>query len=87
MTTNASPGTRLLSSLGSADGNGVVRVQDRYDTEIDDMWSALTDPGRLARWYGRVKAISDKAESSVCTSMTLAWIWQGSCRRASRRTG
>jgi uncharacterized protein YndB with AHSA1/START domain len=55
MTTNASPGTRILSSLGSADGKGVVRVQDRYDTEIDDMWTALTDPDRLARWYGRVE--------------------------------
>ena len=55
MTSNARPGTRILGSLRSADGKGVVRVEDRYDTGIDDLWSALTDPGRLARWYGQVE--------------------------------
>src|SRR6266516_1186714 len=55
MTGNTHPGTRILGSLRSADGKGVVRVEDRYDTDIDDLWSALTDPGRLARWYGQVE--------------------------------
>jgi uncharacterized protein YndB with AHSA1/START domain len=55
MTSNARPGTRILGSLRSADGKGVVRIEDRYDTDIDDLWSALTDPGRLARWYGQVE--------------------------------
>ena len=55
MTSNASAGTRILGSLRSADGNGVVRVEDRYDTDIDDLWSALTDPLRLARWMGEVE--------------------------------
>ncbi|HSS92387.1 MAG TPA: SRPBCC domain-containing protein [Candidatus Dormibacteraeota bacterium] len=32
-----------------------MRIEDRYDTGIDDLWSALTDPGRLARWYGEVE--------------------------------
>ena len=44
----------VLGSLRSADGTGVVRIEDRYDTDIDDLWSALTDPRRLARWYGEV---------------------------------
>jgi uncharacterized protein YndB with AHSA1/START domain len=34
---------------------GIVRIQGRYGTDVDDLWSALTDPGRLARWYGRVE--------------------------------
>jgi len=55
MTSNARPGPRILGSLRSADGKGVVRIEDRYDTDIDDLWSALTDPGRLARWYGQVE--------------------------------
>jgi uncharacterized protein YndB with AHSA1/START domain len=54
MTSNASPGTRILGSLRSADGAGVVRIEDRYDTDIDDLWSAITDPDRLARWFGEV---------------------------------
>jgi len=55
MTSNPRPGTRILGSLRSADGKGVVRIEDRYDTDIDDLWSAITDPGRLARWFGQVE--------------------------------
>ena len=50
MTSNASPDTRIVGSLRSADGAGVVRIEDRYDTDIDDLWSAISDPDRLARW-------------------------------------
>src|SRR5215472_7705766 len=52
MTSNAREGIRILGSLRSADGKGIVRMQDRFDTDIDDLWSALTDPHRLARWLG-----------------------------------
>src|SRR5436190_19309225 len=55
MTSNARGGDRILGSLGSADGKGIVRMEDRFDTDIDDLWSALTDPRRLARWYGQVE--------------------------------
>jgi uncharacterized protein YndB with AHSA1/START domain len=47
--------TRILGSLRSADGKGVVRIEDRYDTGIDDLWSAITDPRHLAGWYGNVE--------------------------------
>jgi uncharacterized protein YndB with AHSA1/START domain len=52
MTSNAPGGHRILGTLRSADGKGVVRMQDRFDTDIDDLWSALTEPERLARWIG-----------------------------------
>ena len=55
MTSNPRPGPRILGSLRSASGKGVVRIEDRYGTGIDDLWSALTDPGRLASWYGQVE--------------------------------
>src|SRR3954469_8218534 len=55
MTSNAGQGSRVLGRLGAADGTGVVRIEDRYDTGIDDLWSAVTDPERLARWWGRVE--------------------------------
>jgi uncharacterized protein YndB with AHSA1/START domain len=55
MTSNASPSTRILGSLRSADGVGVVRIEDRYDTDIDDLWAAITDPDRLARWHSQVE--------------------------------
>ena len=55
MNSNTRGGIRILGSLRSADDKGVVRMEDRYDTDIDDLWSALTDPGRLARWHGQVE--------------------------------
>jgi uncharacterized protein YndB with AHSA1/START domain len=55
MTSDGSPRTRILGSLRSAGGKGVVRIEDRYDTGIDDLWSAITDPARLARWHGQVE--------------------------------
>lgn len=55
MTSNTTDGIRILGSLRSADGKGVVRIEDRFDTDIDDLWSAFTDPRRLARWLGEVE--------------------------------
>jgi uncharacterized protein YndB with AHSA1/START domain len=55
MKSNAGSSTRILGSLRSVDGKGAVRMQDRYDTDIDDLWSALTEPDRLARWLGEVE--------------------------------
>ena len=55
MTRNQRPAARILGSLRSADGTGVVRIEDRYDTDIDDLWSAITEPDRLARWFGQVE--------------------------------
>jgi uncharacterized protein YndB with AHSA1/START domain len=36
------------------DGRGAVRMEDLYDTDVDDLWSAVTDPRRLARWVAQV---------------------------------
>ena len=33
----------------------MVRIEDRYDTDIDDLWAAITDPARLDRWHGHVE--------------------------------
>ena len=55
MTSKAHGGDRILGSLRSADGKAIVRIEDRYATDIDDLWSALTDPRRLVRWFGEVE--------------------------------
>ena len=41
-----------ISAIG--DGKGAVRMEDVYDTSAEDLWSALTDPDRLARWIAAV---------------------------------
>ena len=55
MNSNVGGRCRILGTLRSADGEGIVRMEDRFDTQIDDVWSALTDPRRLTRWYGEVE--------------------------------
>lgn len=46
---------RIVGTLRTVDGKGVVHVEDVYTTEIDDLWSAVTDPKRLARWLVEVE--------------------------------
>ena len=55
MTSDAGPRHRILGSLRSAQSAGVVRIEDRYETTIDDLWRAVTEPDRLTRWYGQVE--------------------------------
>jgi uncharacterized protein YndB with AHSA1/START domain len=77
MTSNAGAG-RILGSLRSADGKGVVRMQDRLDSDIADVWSALTDPARLARWYGEVEG--DLRLGGEYRALVLASGWNGTGR-------
>lgn len=47
---------RILGSMRRIDEErGAVRVEDVYDTDISDLWSALTEPDRLARWIATVE--------------------------------
>src|SRR5258706_15005565 len=48
-------GNSLVGSLHAVDGKAVVRMEDRFSTRPDDLWSALTDPQRLARWIAKVE--------------------------------
>lgn len=75
MTGNARESTRILGSLWSADGKGVVRVEDRVGTEVAEVWSALTDPARLARWYGEVEG--DLRLGGEYRARLLASGWEG----------
>jgi uncharacterized protein YndB with AHSA1/START domain len=53
---DAAPDERIVGSLhDTGDGKGTVRVEDVFETDIDDLWSALTDPARLARWIAAVE--------------------------------
>lgn len=53
MTTTGSAGPTATTRQGG-DGRGAVRVEDVYDTHVDDLWAACTTPERLARWIARV---------------------------------
>lgn len=47
--------TTIEGSLHSTGGFGVVRMKGRYATDIEDLWSAITEPQRLVRWYGKLE--------------------------------
>lgn len=32
-----------------------IHFERRYDTNAEDLWSAISDPSRLARWFARVE--------------------------------
>jgi uncharacterized protein YndB with AHSA1/START domain len=66
---------RILGTLGSVGGRGVVRTQDDLDADIDDVWSALTDRVRLARWYGEVEA--DLRPGGDYRAHLIASGWEG----------
>jgi uncharacterized protein YndB with AHSA1/START domain len=57
---------------------GVVRMEDRFDTDIKDLWSAVTDPRRLARWLGEVRG--DLTLGGEFTALFLATGWEGNGR-------
>lgn len=78
MSSQAGGAARILSSLGSAGGKGVVRAEDYVDTDIDDVWSALTDPSRLASWYGEVEG--DLRPGGEFRARLFASGWEGTGR-------
>jgi uncharacterized protein YndB with AHSA1/START domain len=78
MTTDSPGDVRILGTLGAAGGAGTVRLEDRFDTDVDDLWSALTDPARLARWLGDVEG--DLHPGGELRARYFASGWEGTCR-------
>jgi uncharacterized protein YndB with AHSA1/START domain len=78
MTTDTPRGVRALGTLLAVDGTGVVRLEDRFHTDIDDLWSALTDPDRLARWLGEVEG--DLRHGGEFRARYFASGWEGTVR-------
>lgn len=78
MTTETPGSVRTLGTLRSADGTGIARLEDRFPTDIDDLWSALTDPVRVARWLGEVAG--DLRPGGEFRAHYFASGWEGTCR-------
>jgi uncharacterized protein YndB with AHSA1/START domain len=78
MTSEARGAGRIIGSLRSADGKGVVRLEDRFDTGVDDVWAAITDPARLASWYGEITG--DLRIGGQYQAHVFATGWEGTGR-------
>jgi uncharacterized protein YndB with AHSA1/START domain len=45
------------------DAQGAIRIEGVYETDVDDLWQACTDPERLARWIVQVAGTSASGAS------------------------
>lgn len=55
------------------DQRGAIRVEDVYETDVEDLWEACTTPDRLARWIGEVSGdlrVGGTAEASLTSTWT-----------------
>ena len=75
---NATSAPRLLGSLGSADGHGVVRMEERLAVAVADLWAAISQPARLSRWLGEVEG--DLRPGGEFRAHFFASGWTGSGR-------
>ncbi len=75
---DAPVGGSILGSLHSVDGTALVRLENRFDATIDELWSALTDPLRLVRWLGDVEG--DLRPGGEFRARYFASGWEGTVR-------
>lgn len=60
------------------DARGAVRLEEHYDTDPADLWAAITDPARLARWLGEISG--DLRVGGAFTARFHASEWSGTGR-------
>jgi uncharacterized protein YndB with AHSA1/START domain len=69
---------RIIGTMRALDATrGAVRVEDVYDTDIDDLWQACTEPKRLARWIAEVSG--DVREGGTVQAVFTS-TWSGPAR-------
>ena len=69
---------RTLGTLRDRDGTGIIRLEDRFDTDVADLWSAITEPERLARWLGEIEG--ELRQGGEFRARYFASGWEGTCR-------
>lgn len=68
---------KITGSMRALDAErGAVRVEDVYDTDIDDLWQACTNPERLARWIAEVSG-DLRPGGTIHASFTSSWTGPG----------
>ena len=66
----------MLGRLFANGSTGTVHVEDLYDTDAADLWAALTDPARLARWLVEVEVEADgrpELGAELAARFTSGW--------------
>lgn len=77
MSNHLQPASRVLGSVhADGDGRGTVRMDSVCDTGADDLWSALTEAPRLARWIAKVEG-DLRLGGSFSANFTSGWEGSG----------
>jgi uncharacterized protein YndB with AHSA1/START domain len=76
MTETNSEARRILGSMREQDGRAVIHVEDVYPTDIDDLWTAVSQPERLKRWLTTVDG-DTSIGGSFTASFTSGWTGTG----------
>jgi uncharacterized protein YndB with AHSA1/START domain len=67
----------IIGTMRAVDeSRGAVRVEDVYDTDIDDLWAACTTPERLARWIAEVSG-DLRVGGTIRAAFTSSWAGPG----------
>ncbi len=68
---------KTIGSMRALDEKrGAVRVEDVYDTDIDDLWEACTSTERLARWIAQVSG-DLRVGGTINATFTSSWTGVG----------
>lgn len=60
------------SMRATGNGKGTVRMESVFDTDPDDLWTALTDPERLKRWVAVVEG-DFRLGGTIHARFTSSW--------------
>jgi uncharacterized protein YndB with AHSA1/START domain len=67
----------IIGTMRALDATrGAVRVEDVYDTDIDDLWQACTTPARLARWIAEVSG-DLRLGGTIRAAFVSTWTGEG----------
>jgi uncharacterized protein YndB with AHSA1/START domain len=72
MNDNQTTQPRVLGSLREADGRAIIHVEDVYPTDIDDLWTAISQPERLGHWLALVEG-DIRVGGSFTARFTSGW--------------
>jgi hypothetical protein len=73
MTSKAAGGGGILGSLRSADGKGVAHMEDRFGTDIDDVWWHSPIPRVWPAGTARSRATFDSVVSNRARLFSSGW--------------
>jgi uncharacterized protein YndB with AHSA1/START domain len=66
----------VIGSTTAQGATGTVRMESTFDTDITDLWDAVTTPERVARWMGEVSG-DLRPGGTIHSSWTSTWEGSG----------